>query len=209
MQLKHELQENFVKVLNDLENPVTFHRKVLSNKDLDCSLAIGTICRRCFTEDPQFKLSCSHRFCQPCVIDMSDQSSSAHRDLPFCKICNALNNHDIITRPPTAGLRILKINAIDRKEYNLAEDMLRVLKDHLLSPLFLHFDLVIGSEEFGRHLVYKYFCSDQVKKGISVDHPSKDMPERLDLQSNKVIVLTDWYVQVSSFPVALLSAKPS
>ncbi|KAF3760095.1 hypothetical protein M406DRAFT_75449 [Cryphonectria parasitica EP155] len=95
--------------------------------------------------------------------------------------CSKINAKAIVIRPPTAGLRIIKLKGGDENVESLSHVMLQ-LREHLKSPLYFHFNLIIG-KGFGLRLIYMVFCKEH-------DVPTKqkwlaDIPESPDLQSNR------------------------
>ncbi|KAK0631606.1 hypothetical protein B0T14DRAFT_443704 [Immersiella caudata] len=106
-------------------------------------------CLACLAQAPSMKLDCGHQLCETCALNCG---SFSEPDLwriciSHCPLCNDANQLILSIRPPTAGVRVLKLEGLVDSKAILAR-FLRDFQTFLgLSafPLRDQFDLIIGS----------------------------------------------------------------
>jgi hypothetical protein len=108
------------------------------------------LCLLCLAQEPSSRnaLSCEHWLCSSCLVlcDEESQPNQGQFQLAHCPLCRCANEHSVSLRPPTAGLRLLRIDA-EVKDKAQIWQMLKSLQSEIHLPLSLrdHFDLVIAS----------------------------------------------------------------
>lgn len=187
------------------------------------NINISSTCLPCLAHYPSLTLACGHRFCQDCVRSFGHHIGGAEFRLTHCMLCGIPNNAPIYIKPVAAGLRILKLSGGIRCAANLAL-ALKQLEQALESPLYLHFDLVIGVG-IGRILARTMFCEDGRIKDFLLQfsnrkkfsqggwQPSRDPHLKTgsgntpvaELPNHRLTILADWYV-LSSYLSTFLNA---
>ncbi len=105
-------------------------------------------CLVCLTQSPQHTLSCDHRFCSSCVVVCGTMYNPGHFAVDRCPLCMVLNENTLYIRPPTAGVRALRLGGSMQSKFVLFQ-LLKGLKSALglaHYPVEKHFDLVTGRD---------------------------------------------------------------
>jgi hypothetical protein len=105
-------------------------------------------CLVCLAQAPEHVLTCQHWLCGPCVILCGSPDDPWQYRLPHCPLCGTLNDNAISIRPPTAGVRIIRIGISAHKKALMAEFLknLQFLVGLVDYPVGKHFDVVIGHD---------------------------------------------------------------
>jgi hypothetical protein len=136
-------------------DPVAHHQRILKEMgalNLDC----GGTCLSCLIRAAPSRLSCGHRLCDACVAIHCQETEGQTFRLPACVSCRAANHTPLHVKPPTAGVRILRLSGPVEAAQGMAS-FLRSLRSVVRSPLHDHFDLVIASG-IGMFFAVMLFC---------------------------------------------------
>lgn len=115
------------------------------------SMAQGDLCLSCLAHRPHAALSCGHRVCDWCV-----QRHGGPHGLNKCLVCGVDQANSLQAKPRSAGARILSLQGAVEDAPAIAR-CLRSLRSELRSPLWQHFDLVVG-DGVGLFFVLMLFC---------------------------------------------------
>lgn len=134
------------------------HRETLSKtgssleKVNSAAGASEEICLWCLSYAPFYTLSCGHRVCDRCVKCYC----SGNGFLVRCLLCGEANYKSLRSKPPTAGVRVLKLSGTIAEAQAMC-CFLRTLRSKLRVPLHECFDLVIA-DGVGVFFAIMIFC---------------------------------------------------
>lgn len=94
-------------------------------------------CNCCMLRAPRHRLTCQHRFCHYCL------ETTAHKAITACPLCGGPNGEEVITIPPTAGIRALVLS--DASPVRTVE-FLAALRRKLHGHLEDYFDMIVASK---------------------------------------------------------------
>lgn len=189
--------ELFISTLSDIGSHLSQHHQSID----------PSICLPCLTGHPSLTLTCGHHFCQRCVQRFGRHLGGAEFQLSQCVLCHVANHAPIYIRPSTAGLRILKLESRNWDVVRLAQTIRR-LERLLDGPLYMQFDLVIGTG-LGKVLAQTMFSEERRVRDVllHISQFKQNLQEcwRLirhsrpeagkELRSNRLTILADWYAQ--------------
>ena len=93
-------------------------------------------CTCCMLRAPRHRLTCQHRFCDYCLV------TAAHQPITACPLCGELNKEEVLTVPPTAGIRALVLSDPSPAR---AVEFLAALRKKLYGHLEDYFDMIVAS----------------------------------------------------------------
>jgi hypothetical protein len=107
------------------------------------------VCLVCLSRRPRRRLSCGHRLCDTCMIICHFVPVGNGRPIrQYCPLCQEKNDAQHILRPPTAGLRALRIVGESCQAKFHISHLIEQLQHRLGLPLHAlrnQFDLVMGT----------------------------------------------------------------
>ncbi len=106
-------------------------------------------CLVCLARSPSNNLICGHMICDTCVVicGSSEASDPWRFCIPHCPLCQRPNETTVTIQPPTAGKRVLSLEAAAPSKSALLQFLkdLQALTSLPCCSLRDQFDIVVGS----------------------------------------------------------------